>query len=406
MSDANKTPPRDAGVARLARIDASAYALTDDLTSRVMTPALVLYEQQIKRNIAKMLTYMGGDPARWRPHLKTTKTPEIYACLLDAGLRSFKCATPREAHCMLTTAQQRGMHSIDLLLAFPFQGPALQRVSQIAAQFSDAQISVLSESPPHAEQIPDNLTVFVDVNPGMNRTGIPLTDFARIKSVAASAGSHFRGLHFYDGHIHDATAAQRCTATHALYAQLLDIRSNLEQADIHCSELITSGTPAFRYALDYPGFNQGNVAASPARPCVHRVSPGTVVLHDLNSDALLEDVELEPAALLLTRVVSRPNADTVTCDAGSKSLAAEAGAPVAFVLGRPDLQAQTPSEEHLPLRISNPATTPNYGDLLLLVPKHVCPTVNLAEQAIWIAEDGKASTVDITARAHELYYEA
>ena len=124
--------------------------------------------------------------------------------------------------------------------------------------------------------------------------------------------------------------------------------------------------------------------------------PGTVVFHDLQYDDLLEDLELEPAAMVLSRVISKPNDGLVTCDAGSKSVASEAGAPVAYVVGHPQLVAQSPSEEHLPLKVTG-ATGPDYGEVLLLVPKHICPTVNLAEQALLVEEDG-STVVDVKAR--------
>ncbi len=134
---------------------------------------------------------------------------------------------------------------------------------------------------------------------------------------------------------------------------------------------------------------------------LHRVSPGTVVYHDLRYEQQIEDLELSPAAMVLTRVVSHPTAGIVTCDAGSKAIAAEAGDPCAYVLGYPGLEALQPSEEHLPLRVRAGARPPR-GAPLLLIPRHVCPTVNLAEQAI-LVEDGRLrEVVPVRARAHEL----
>jgi D-serine deaminase-like pyridoxal phosphate-dependent protein len=107
-----------------------------------------------------------------------------------------------------------------------------------------------------------------------------------------------------------------------------------------------------------------------------------------------------PAALVLTRVVSHTARDIATCDAGSKSIAAEAGVPCAFVLGDASLEALLPSEEHLPLRASG--ERPPRGATLLLVPVHVCPTVNLAEQAVLVEAGVAPRIVPVAARAHEL----
>jgi D-serine deaminase-like pyridoxal phosphate-dependent protein len=114
---------------------------------------------------------------------------------------------------------------------------------------------------------------------------------------------------------------------------------------------------------------------------------------------LLEDLDLVPAAVVLARVVSHPRDGVVTCDAGSKSLAAEYGNPIGFALGHPQMVGLSPSEEHLPMDVSAMgADVPALGSLLYLVPRHVCPTVNLAEQALLV----RSEVVQVAGRAHDL----
>jgi D-serine deaminase-like pyridoxal phosphate-dependent protein len=161
-------------------------------------------------------------------------------------------------------------------------------------------------------------------------------------------------------------------------------------------ELVTSGTPSFPIALAFGGFD-----ALP-EGTKHRISPGTVVYHDTFSAECLPDLDLRPAALVLSRVISHPGHGIVTADAGSKSIAAEAGHPCCQVIGHPELVAQRPSEEHLPFLVSS-GTRPERGTPLLLFPKHVCPTVNLAEQALVIESGSEPRAVPVSARAHELF---
>ena len=59
-----------------------------------------------------------------------------------------------------------------------------------------------------------------------------------------------------------------------------------------------------------------------------------------------------------------------------------------------------PSEEHLPFRTAGEA--PKRGELLSLIPEHICPTVNLAEEAVLIDENGSFSIASVSARAHEI----
>jgi D-serine deaminase-like pyridoxal phosphate-dependent protein len=371
---------------------ASRYHLPAATLERLLSPALVVHLDLVRENLRRMLAYTGS-AARWRPHVKTTKTPAVYSELVTAGLRHFKCATLREARCLLGAAQAAGHAEIDLLLAYPLVGPALAELGRIAREFPRARLSVLCESAELVPLVPPAAGVFVDVDPGMRRTGIPLADRAAIRAVARAAGERFRGLHHYEGHLHGELSErrERCFAG---YRELLALADDLARAGLAVPELVTSGTPAFLHALAFEDFR------SRGRP-VHRVSPGTVVFHDLRSAEENPELDLVPAAVVLARVVSRPAPDRVTCDAGSKSLAAEAGDPCAFVLGHPELVPETPSEEHLPLRVTR-GSAPERGEVLYLVPRHICPTVNLAEEAV-LVEGGKViETVPVSARAHDV----
>jgi len=379
---------------RFRALDAGAYALPPGVGARTLTPALVVDLDRVHENVRRVLVHTGG-PERWRPHLKTTKTPEIWAELLRAGVRQFKCATVREARVLSELVRAEGVTGADLLVAYPLLGPALDALGALADEYPEMRLSVLSEDPEIVARISPRLSVFVDVNPGMNRTGLPLARSAEIVAVARAAGDRFRGVHFYEGHLHAGDPTERRAAVFACHDQLLELyRELVESERITVGELVTSGTPGFLAALAYPAWSQLTGTR-------HRVSPGTVVLHDLRSEQENADLDLVPAATVLARVVSHPAHDVVTCDAGSKSIAAEAGDPCAFVLGRPELEALAPSEEHLPLRVTE-GEPPARGTLLQLVPRHVCPTVNLAEELV-LVEGGEARRVAVPARAHDLW---
>ncbi|MEW6072854.1 MAG: alanine racemase [Planctomycetota bacterium] len=379
---------------RFAALDPREYALPDGLADRLLTPALVVHLDRVRENVRRVIALAGGDPDRWRPHVKTTKIPEVFAALADAGVRHFKCATTRELAWLLHTLETRGAGGADVLLAHPLGGPGLARLVDLARGHPAARISLLAEDPQAAAGLPPALGVFVDVNPGMDRTGIPAADEAAILAVAAAAGARFRGLHWYEGQLRDPDLAARRRAACAGYERLLAIAARLRAAGTPAAELVTSGTPTFLAALAYAPFR----ALAGVR---HRVSPGTVVFHDLLSEQENPDLDLLPAALVAARVVSHPAPGLATCDAGAKSIAAEAGDPGAFVLGHPELAAQRPSEEHLPLW-SSTGERPARGDLLFLVPRHVCPTVDLHEQAVLLDGGALAGIVPVRARAHDL----
>jgi D-serine deaminase-like pyridoxal phosphate-dependent protein len=109
----------------------------------------------------------------------------------------------------------------------------------------------------------------------------------------------------------------------------------------------------------------------------------------------------EPAAVVVATVVSQPTAHRVTCDAGHKAVSADAGVPTCTVLGRPELEPDKPSEEHLPINVPAGATIPGIGEHLLLIPRHVCPTVNNFDHALIVAEGRIVRVENVTARGRE-----
>src|SRR5208282_2013542 len=123
--------------------------------------------------------------------------------------------------------------------------------------------------------------------------------------------------------------------------------------------------------------------------------------NDASSLAELPSYGYAPAALVLTRVVSRPHDGTITCDAGHKSVSADAGIPTCVVVGHPELTPLGPSEEHLPMQVAGGAAGPRVGEVLYLLPRHVCPTVNNFDDAL-VVRDGAIEAVEkVSARGRE-----
>lgn len=359
----------------------------------VMTPALVVYPEFIASNIERTLALLGGDANRWRVHIKTAKLGYTLRTMVERGVRNFKCATTLE----LLVACECG--AADVLVAYPVIGANARRVREIAEQFPQVRVSVLVENQEQARQWRGSrLGVFVDINPGMNRTGIDgghgAEVFDLVRAIVAS-GLEFRGLHYYDGHHREPDEQKRATAAHHGYHRLMEIVAEIERMGIRVPEVITAGTPTLPSSLSYEGFR--NAAF------IHRVSPGTVVYCDASSmEQLSPKYGYRPAVLVLTRVVSHPRVGIVTCDGGHKSVSADSGVPTCVVLGHPELTPLAPSEEHLPLQVGEGAAGPKVGEVLYLLPRHVCTTVNNFNDAL-VARNGKIESVEkVTARGREM----
>jgi D-serine deaminase-like pyridoxal phosphate-dependent protein len=358
----------------------------------VLTPALLLYPEEIANNIHRTLALLSGDANRWRVHIKTAKLSYTLKMLLDRGVQNFKCATTLE----VLTACRTG--AADVLLAYPAMGANARRTQEIAQQFPEVRISVLVESEEQLQQWRrSRVGIFLDINPGMNRTGVDQSDTPKIIALARAiitAGLEFRGLHYYDGQYGALTEPERTQAAHRGYDHLLKIASELERSAMPAPEIITAGTPTFPCSLSYEGFRHGNF--------VHRISPGTVVYCDASSlHQLPAEYGHHPAALVLTRVVSHPHPGIVTCDAGHKTVSADAGIPTCLVLGHPELTPLSPSEEHLPMAVREGAPPPRIGEALCLLPRHICPTVNNFNDALIVRNGVIESIEPVSARGRE-----
>jgi len=271
-------------------------------------------------------------------------------------------------------------------------------VKEMARQFPGVRVSALVEAAAGvAIWAGSTVSLFVDVNPGMNRTGVAPDRTEEVLGVVRAirgAGLEFRGLHYYDGQLRQENLAERTAAAHRGYDQLMSLVAALEAGGVAIPEMVTAGTPTLPCSLAYAGFRSSRF--------VHRVSPGTVVYGDATSLSLLPaEYGLRPAVMVVSRVISHPAPNIVTCDAGHKSVSADAGVPTCAVLGRPELTPLHPSEEHLPLDVPPGAAVPAIGEFLFLLPRHVCPTVNNFDDAL-IVRQGTIERVErVTARGRE-----
>src|ERR1700733_7261502 len=355
------------------------------------TPSLLIYADMLEANISAALRMMNGDAGRWRPHLKTAKLGYTMRRLVARGVKMAKCATTLE----LVAAIESGME--DVVVAFPLMGRNAARVREIAAAHPERRISTLVESVDQIDEWRASAGgVFVDLNPGMDRTGMAEDRFEEVCEFIGQiqkAGLRFCGLHHYDGQIKNTDPSAAAVAREG-YSRLVELIAFLKRSGVEVKEVITSGTPAMPHALNFAPFGEGEF--------VHRVSPGAVVYNDRGGLQELPGYGFQPAALVLSTVVSRPREGRVTCDAGHKAVSADAGVPTCEVLGRAGLIGLKPSEEHLPIEVRS-GETPARGALLYLLPAHVCPTVNNFDKAVLVRGGKVEEVVPVTARGREVF---
>jgi len=349
--------------------------------AEIPSPTLVLHRGRIEANLKRMVA-IAGDPLRLWPHVKTHKLPELIAWQVGLGIIQFKCATIAEAEMV---AEVEGVRSI--LLAVQPVGPQIERWIRLASRFPDLQWSAVVDDASVVESlrsaaaacpISKPLGIWIDLDIGQHRTGIApdlVLGSELLRSLRASEPAlRLDGLHAYDGHLGITDLTERTRTCDEAFAPVAALRSRIETELGRPLGVIAGGSPTF--------------AIHAARANVS-LSPGTTVLWDAGYAQKLPDLPFEPAAVLLSRVISRPAARQVCLDLGHKAVAAEMPHPRTVFLNLPDATALSHSEEHLVVE-SPAADALRLGDVIYSLPWHVCPTVAL-HQEVWLAENGRAT---------------
>lgn len=340
------------------------------------SPALLVYPERVKHNNATAII-MAGSPGRLRPHVKTSKSPGAVHLMQQAGITKFKCATIAEAEML-------GMENAkDVLLAYQPIGPKLERYISLIKKYPLTHYSCLVDNLEIAQQQVTffsnagiRASVYVDINVGMNRSGIaPGSDAIQLLKYLFNQDAIEKvGLHVYDGHLR-GSIAEKEKAVDNWYEIIDQFLNEIVSEGLPTLPIVAGGSPTFSIH---------------AKRNKVECSPGTFVYWDKTYMDLCPEQNFLPAAIVLCRVISQPGAGLITVDLGHKSIASENEITRrVFFPGEPGLVPISHSEEHLVLRNEgNKSYKP--GDVLYGIPFHICPTVALYEKA-YTVEDGKVS---------------
>jgi len=344
-----------------------------DDVSELDSPQLVVYEERVRHNITEAIR-IAGDVNRLRPHIKTNKTPEVARMMLEAGITRFKCATIEEAEML---AREKAP---DVLLAYQPVGPKVARLGKLMDAYPSTRFSCLVDHPVAAQAMAahfasrgTSVEVYIDLNAGMNRTGIvpehagPLAE--RIRGLK---GLRLAGLHAYDGHFRDPDIALRKRACDENFVRIERLAERLRSTGRE-PVIIAGGSPTFPIHAQRRDVE---------------CSPGTFVFWDKGYGDICPEQAFLPAALVVSRVISLPSEGKICIDMGHKSIAAENEiSRRAWFLNEPDAALLSQSEEHGVVASSSDHVP---GDVLYVLPYHVCPTVNLYS-TITVIRDAKVA---------------
>jgi D-serine deaminase-like pyridoxal phosphate-dependent protein len=343
--------------------------------SALETPAALVDLARLDRNIARMAAYAKDHALALRPHIKTHKATTIAAAQLAHGAAGLTCATPAEAGVMSAVCD-------DILLAYPAVGPKLARlmalprhVSLTVALDSARAIDDLALAARAADR---PVRVYVELDVGMHRVGVTAWDeaVALARRVRDSAPLGYAGIAFYPGHIRSDLDSQDAALT-ALGAAIKSATSALDRAGLAPRVVSGGSTPTVWRTHEIGG--------------VTEMRPGTYVYNDRGTAALGACAPDDCALTVLATVVSTSVPNQAVIDAGAKALGREPmrgveGEGWGALLERPDVLVTRMSEEHGILDLSRTAWRPSVGELVRVVPNHVCIVVHLNDVVYGVRE--------------------
>jgi len=355
--------------------------------SKLLTPGLLVYPDRVQKNIDSMIRIAGG-VERLIPHVKTHKMSAVIKLQMQAGILQFKCATLAEMKLLLDCG-------VDLILL------AHQPTPEKARQFLKWQkeyphihcatlvdnldsLNLFSELTKEADE---NINLWIDINNGMNRTGIiPEKALSLYRAMIRIPRVSFSGLHVYDGHIRPEDLQDRIAKCNDDFKPVKELISQIEAAGGVVTHIISGGSPSF-----YPHSLQKKTL----------LSPGTTLLWDLGYKKIWKESPFLNAAVLITRLISKPNTNTYCFDLGHKAVASEMPLPRVTILGMENAIHKGQSEEHLIVFYDEPNDF-KVGDLFYALPYHICPTVAKYNRVYTVEDNMQTGYWDVEARDYQI----
>ena len=353
------------------------------------TPALTIDLDIMERNLDRMAQYCQQRGLGLRPHIKTHKTPEAARMQVDRGAMGLTVAKVGEAEVMGSAGFD------DLLLAYPVWGAETLRRLAALARIRHMLIALDHESTAHelsgvmsAERA--TIGVLVEFDSGLGRCGLePGPGCVELaKKVEALPGLEFRGLMTSFGSIW-GSAEDRQAEAGRVAARVERALAAFAEARMPVEIVSGGSTPS---------------AALPDRiPGVTEIRPGTYVYNDLNTHyqgaCRLDDC----AARVVATVVSTAVPGRAIIDAGSKALSSDAlgSGPKSghgYIVEAPDARLIKLNEEHGYVDIAGSAHQFQVGEVVTVIPNHVCTCVNMHDEVFLIRQQQVVGSWRVAAR--------
>ena len=355
--------------------------MTTPLAARIAreygTPCAVIDMDKVERNIARVQAACAAAGVANRPHIKTHKSPMLAKMQIAAGASGITCQKLGEAEVMADAGID------DILISYNLIGE--EKMARLGALQAKANMTIAADNPvviaglPQAADISGRpLSVVVECDTGRKRAGVetPADAVALARRIAFSKGLTFAGFMFYPTESGWADAQR-------FFDQA---RAGVREHGLDATMVSTGGTPNLK--------NLGSLKGATE----HR--PGTYIYNDRMQVAAGVATWDDCALNIYSTVVSRAAPERGILDAGSKTLTSDTGGLDGFglILEHPEARIARFAEEHGFLDLSRSNTRPNVGDVVRIVPNHVCVVVNMMDEVVMVRGAEIIGTLPVAAR--------
>ncbi len=341
------------------------------------TPIPLLDVDVANRNLARWQTRCDELGIANRPHIKTHKMVRWAREQLRLGAAGITVQKLGEAEVMA----QAGIS--DLFVTFNLFGSHKQR--RLAALARRNSIRVVADNPECCQQVNAaadhagrNINVLVECDTGGKRNGVqsPLEALELARFIDRQPALEFAGLMTFPLPGQRLQSAEFFGSTKFL----------LEESGLPCHTVSTGGTP--------------DMWSDEGLDIVTEYRAGTYIFNDRSLVDGGHCSAGDCAVTILATVVSKPSSgDRLTLDAGSKSLTSDLrnlrGFGIELESGR---QVYALSEEHGLLDIRDWPSAPEIGDMVRLLPNHVCPVINLFDEVALVQGERVLGLARVDAR--------
>ncbi|MGY4223419.1 D-serine deaminase-like pyridoxal phosphate-dependent protein [Bradyrhizobium sp. USDA 4503] len=341
------------------------------------TPCAVIDMDRVERNIARIQKACDEAGVANRPHIKTHKNPMLAQLQIKAGAKGITCQKLGEAEIMADA----GIDNI--LISYNLLGD--EKMARLGALQAKANVTVAADNSVVVGDLPKAaaasgrpLSVVVECDTGRKRAGVetPAEAIALAREVAASKGLSFAGFMLYPTETGWADAQK-------FYDEAL---AGVRAHGLDATFVSTGGTPNLK--------NLGKLKGGTE----HRF--GTYIYNDRMQVAAGVATWDDCALHIYSTVVSRAGPERGILDAGSKTLTSDTGGLEGhgLILEHPEARIARFAEEHGFLDLSRSNTRPNVGDVVRIVPNHVCVVVNMMDEVVMVRGDEIIGALPVTAR--------